>query len=116
MKNILLWLGVAFVVAGTAIGQLTGIEAASLIELAGWTIGTVCCILGIVSKAEKKDWKLYVSIVGTILGVAFLAFAGVSEDKIKAIITAVIGLVILIASVIPAFVIKKEDKKVEKKL
>ena len=116
MKNILLWLGVAFVIIGTAVGQFAGIQAASLIELAGWTIGLACCIVGIVSKAEKKDWKLYLSIIGIVVGVALLAFAGVSEDKIKALITAIVGLVILIASIIPALFVKKEDKKVEKKL
>jgi len=116
MKNILIWLGVAFVVAGTAIGQFTGIEAAAWIELVGWAVGLACCIIGIVSKAEKKDWKLYASIAGIVVGVSLLAFAGVTEDKIKTLVTAIIGLVALIASVIPAFVIKKDTKKVEKKL
>lgn len=115
MKNILIWIGVVFVIIGTAVGQFVGIQAASLIELAGWTIGLACCVVGIVSKSEKKDWKLYLSIVGIIIGVALLAFAGVSEDKIKTLITAVIGLVILIASIIPALVVKKDTKKVENK-
>lgn len=110
MKNILIWLGVVFVIASTAIGQFTGIEAAAWIELAGWTVGLACCIVGIISKAEKKDWKLYVSIIGIVVGVGLLAFAGVSEDKIKTLITAVIGIVVLIVSIVPALIIKNDKK------
>lgn len=107
MKNIFIWIGVALVVAATIIGQFTGIPAASYIELAGFAVGLATCILGIVTKAEKKDWKLYVSIVGITLGSILLVFAGLVESQIATLISAVAGLVVLIISILPA-VIKKE--------
>ena len=70
MKNLFIWIGVALIVAGTVIAQFTGIAVANWVELAGFAIGLATCILGIVTKAEKKDWKLYlvwVTFIGTIL-------------------------------------------------
>ena len=75
-----------------------------------------------ISNDSDTDCYVYSPIIGnggytvSLPDGMLVGFAGVSEDKIKAIITAVIGLVILIASIIPAFVIKKDTKKVEKKL
>ena len=80
---------------------------ASYIELAGFAVGLATCILGIVTKAEKKDWKLYVSIVGITLGAILLVFAGLVESQIATLISAVAGLVVLIVSILPAFIKKK---------
>jgi hypothetical protein len=107
MKNILVWIGLVVLIIATTIGEFTGIALADWIELAGWSIGMALCVLGIVSKAEKKDWKLYVSIVGIIAGVFLLALAGISKDTITTVITAVFGLVVLIISILPALLPKK---------
>lgn len=107
MKNILVWVGLIVLIAATAVGEFTGIALADWVELAGWSIGMALCVLGIVSKAEKKDWKLYVSIVGIIVGVFLLALAGISKDTITTVITAVFGLVVLIISILPALLPKK---------
>ena len=112
MKNIFVWIGVAFIAFATLFGQLTGIGVAVWLELAGYSIGLACCILGIISKAEKRDWKLYVAIIGIVVGSALLVFAGVSEDKIKTLISAIFGLVVLVASMIPILLGKKEKAAV----
>ena len=111
MKNVFLWLGVALIVAATIIAQFTGVGTAVWIKLAGFTIGLASCIIDIVSKTEKKGWKLYLSIIGIVVGVALLAFAGVSEDKIKALITAIVGVVVIIAGLLPVQLKKTEGNK-----
>lgn len=111
MKNVLVWVGLIVLVASTAIGEFTGIPLADWIELAGWSIGMACCVLGIVAKAEKKDWKLYASIGGIIVGVFLLALAGISKDTVTTVISAVFGLVVLIVSILPVLIPKKASTK-----
>lgn len=108
MKNILIWCGVAIIVAATVIAQFTGIETAVWIKLAGFAIGLASCILGLVQKAEKKDWKLYASITGIVVGAALLVFGGLAEGTITTLISLVAGVVVLIISILPAFIKKKE--------
>jgi len=111
MKNIFVWIGVIFIALSTFVGQMTGIGVAVWLELAGYSIGLACCIVGIISKAEKKDWKLYVAIIGIVIGSALLVFAGVTEDKIKTLITTIFGLVVLVASMLPVLLSVKKDKE-----
>lgn len=108
MKNVFIWIGVAFIIAATIIGQFTGIPGAQWLELAGFAIGLASCIVGIVSKAEKKDWKLYITIFGITVGSMLLVFAGVTEDKVKTLISLIAGVAALIISILPAFIKKKE--------
>ena len=107
MKNILVWVGLIVLVLSTAIGEFTKIPVADWIELAGWSIGLACCVSGIIAKAEKKDWKLYASIIGIIVGVFLLSIAGIAKDIVTTVITAVFGLVALIVSILPALLPKK---------
>lgn len=109
MKNIFIWVGIALVVLASVIGQFTGVSVASWIELAGFTVGLASCVVGILKGTEKKDWKLYVSIVGMIVGVALCVFAGIAESSITTLITAVAGLVVLIVSLLPKLLAKKSE-------
>jgi hypothetical protein len=113
MKNILVYLGVVVLIAATAIGQFTSIPNADFIQLAGYAVGLALAVIGTVKKAEKKDWKLYVSIIGVIVGAMLLVFAGVSEEKITSIMTLVAGLVVLVISLLPTVIKKKEIVKKE---
>jgi len=105
MKNIFIYIGLALIIAGAVIGQFTGIEAASWIELVGFAAGLATCSIGIVKKAEKKDWKLYVAIaaIGTIL----MVWAGISQSVISSVISTVIGLVVLVTGLLPVLLSKK---------
>ena len=111
MKNILVYLGIAVLVISTAIGQFTGIPNADFIQLAGLAVGLALAVIGTVKKAEKKDWKLYVSIIGVIVGAVLLVFAGVTEEKIASIMSLVAGLVLIIVSLLPTFVKKEVEEK-----
>ena len=111
MKSVFVWLGVALIIAATILAQFTGVGTAVWVELAGFSIGLASCIVGIVSKAEKKGWKLYASIIGIVIGSALLVFAGVSKDTITTLITAIAGIVVLIIGLVPALIVKKEEKE-----
>lgn len=114
MKNILVYLGVVILIAATIVAQFTTVPNADFIQLAGLAVGLALAVIGTVKKAEKKDWKLYSSIAGVIVGSMLLVFAGVTEEKITTIMTLVAGLVVIVISILPTIIKKKEtieDKK-----
>lgn len=101
-------IGLVLVIAGALLGYFADIPVLEMTGLAASSVGLALLIIGIVNKAEKKDWKLYTAIVGIVLGSFILALTGVAGDKITAIIEAVIGLVILVVSIIPIAFVKKK--------
>ena len=107
MKNIFIYIGLALVVAGAAIGALTGIPAAQWIELAACAVGLATCIISIVKKDEKRDGKLWVALAAVSVGTILLVWAGISDSIIQSVITAVIGLVVLVTGLLPVL-FKKE--------
>ncbi|MCR4631408.1 MAG: hypothetical protein K5786_07225 [Treponema sp.] len=107
MKNIFIYIGLALIIAGAVIGQFTGIEAASWIELVGFAAGLATCSIGIVKKAEKKDWKLYVAIAAIAVGTILMVWAGISQSVISSVISTVIGLVVLVTGLLPVLLSKK---------
>ncbi len=111
MKNILIYIGLAVIIAATAVGQFTNVPHADFIQLAGLAIGLALGVIGTVKKAEKKDWKLYFSITGVIVGAFVLTLAGIAESTITSIMSLVAGLVVIIISLIPVWAKKKEQKK-----
>lgn len=107
MKNIFIYIGLALVVAGAAVGALTGIPAAQWIELAACAVGLATCIISIVKKDEKRDWKLWVALAAVSVGTILLVWAGISDSVIQSVITAVIALVVLVTGLLPVL-FKKE--------
>ena len=107
MKNIFIYIGLALVVAGAAIGALTGIPAAQWIELAACAVGLATCIISIVKKDEKRDWKLWFALAAVSVGTILLVWAGISDSIIQSVITAVIALVVLVTGLLPVL-FKKE--------
>lgn len=101
MKNIFIYIGLALVVAGAAIGAITGIPAAQWIELAACAVGLATCIISIVKKDEKRDWKLWVALAAVSVGTILLVWAGISDSIIQSVITAVIALVVLVTGLLP---------------
>ena len=109
MKKAFLYIGLALVVIGAAVGAFTGISGAKWAALAGCAVGFAACAVSIFAESEKKDWKLWVSLAGIAAGTVLLVFAGLSEAVITSIISGVIGLALLIAGLLPALVKKKGD-------
>ena len=110
MRQIITFIGLALVVIGAAVGAFTGLDAAKWIELAACAVGLATCIISVVKSSDRKDWKLYVALCGIVAGTILLIFGGMAESTVTTIITSVIGLVLLIASLIPAIVTAKEKK------
>ena len=67
------------------------------------------CIASILKKSDKKDWKVYVAIIGIVIGVMLLIWAGIAQDLVVSIITAVFGLMVLITSLLPVM-LKSKNK------
>lgn len=112
MKNIALYIGIALIVAGAIVGQLSGIEAAKWIELAGFAAGLATCVVSFVKNDKvKKGWKFWTAIVCIILGTFALIGAGVSENTISTVISTVIGVVALIGGVIATIFTLKDSKE-----
>ena len=110
MKNIFIYIGLALIIAGAVIGQFTGIDAASWLELVGFAAGLATCAIGIVNKAEKtekKDWKLYIAMAAIAIGTILLIWAGISQSVISSVISTVIGLVVLVTGLLPVLLSKK---------
>lgn len=111
-KKIFTIIGIILLVAGAGIGAFTGLDVALWIELAGAAATLALCITSLIKKSEKKDWKLYTAICGVVIGTVLLVFAGIAPEVVTSVITGVIGLVVLIASIlIPALTAKKDIKK-----
>ena len=108
-------IGLVLTIIGAGLGFFVQLPVVEIVSLASASIGLALLIVETVKKAEKKDWKLYTSIVGVVVGSFILALMGVTEDKVKLLIEAVIGIIVIIVSIIPAmFVVKKKDEaKVE---
>lgn len=112
MKNVFTWLGVALVVVGCIFGSFTNVGQAAWIELAGFAAGLAMCIASIIAKSDKKDWKVYVSIVGVTIGTILMIWGGVVKDTVISVITAVLGLMVILVSILlPAIVNKKKNKE-----
>ncbi len=108
MKKIFIYIGLALVIAGAAIGAFTGIAAAKWIELAACAVGLATCVVSIVKGTEKKDWKLWVALAAVSVGTILLVWAGIADSVIQSVITAVIGLVVLVTGLLPALFARKE--------
>lgn len=108
MKNIALYIGIALIVAGAVVGQLTGIESAKWIELAGFSAGLAACIVGFVNdKASKKDWKFWTAVVCIVLGTFALIAAGIAKDTVTTIISTVAGVVALLTGIVSVVFMSK---------
>ena len=109
MKKIFIYIGIALLVAGAAIGAFTGIPAAKWIELAACAVGFATCAASIVKSSDRKDWKLWTALAAVAVGTILLVWAGISDSLIETVITSVIGLVVLITGLLPALFAKKGE-------
>lgn len=110
MKNIFKILGLVLIIAGSALCYFTTIPVADGIGIALSALGLALEIIGVLKKTEKKTWKEFVAIVCFAVGGFLCGFAGFTDALVTQIITAVFGLVALIAGLIITFIKPKENK------
>ena len=104
MKNIFKILGLVLIIAGSALAYFTTVPIAEYSGIAVAALGLALAIVGVLNKTEKKTWKEYVAVICFAVGGLFCGFAGFSEALMTQVITAVFGVVALIAGLIVSFV------------
>lgn len=113
MEKVLKVIGIILVIAGACLGAFTGLPVAQYTGIAVAMIGAAMTIVSAYKQAEKKDWKLILSIVLIGAGSFICGICGISSDVITEVITAVIGVIVLIAGIIIPIVSKKLSKSEE---
>lgn len=98
-KNVLTIIGLILLIAGSAVACFTEI-AGDVPALAVASFGLGLLVVSTVKKAEKKDWKLYLSIVFVCIGGFMCALAGLAESTMTQIITLVISFVTLVIGLV----------------
>lgn len=106
-NNIVLWIGVGLIIAGSVFAALTDV-AADIPGLAVAAFGLGMTVINIWNKSQKKDWKLIVAISSIVIGAFCLGITGFAEATMTTIITSVIGLVALIIGLFTALKITKD--------
>lgn len=98
-KNVLTIIGLILLIGGCVCACFTEI-AGDVPALAVASFGLGLLVVSTVQKAEKKDWKLYVSIILVCIGGFLCALAGLAESTMTQIITLVISLVTLVIGLV----------------
>ena len=105
-KRVLLIIGLIVLIAGVIISNFAKFPLADVLGYAITMFGAGLAVAGMYEKRDP-DGKTFI-LVG--LGAFVLGFAGVAEDTVNTIITAVFGLVVIIAGLIVPVVIPKNKK------
>ena len=98
-KRIVLIIGILLMIAACVLGYF----AETITSIPSLVTGSIALALICVNtwkKSEKKNGITAMSIAFTVAGVFFLVFASVSEQAITSLVTAIIGLVGIIAGII----------------
>ena len=111
-KRVLLIIGLIVLIAGVIISNFAKFPLADVLGYAITMFGAGLAVAGMYEKRDPtvKTWVVWLSIILVGLGAFVLGFAGVAEDTVKTIITAVFGLVVIIAGLIVPVVIPKNKK------
>lgn len=106
-KKVLFIIGLILLIAGCVMSYFAEIPQLTVVAIAGEALGMALTIAAAYNEAEKKTWKTYLTLICIPVGALLLGFAGMAKDTMVLLITSVIGLVVLIAGLIPIFVKKK---------
>lgn len=111
-KRVLLIIGLIVLIAGVIISNFAKFPLADVLGYAITMFGAGLAVAGMYEKRNPavKTWVVWLSIILVGLGAFVLGFVGVAEDTVKTIITAVFGLVVIIAGLIVPVVILKNKK------
>ena len=106
MNKIFKIIGIILVIAGSAIIAFTKIPVADAVGIAIAALGLATTIVATWKKSESKTWKEGLSIALLVAGAFLLGFAGFSETVVTELITAIVGVVVLIVGLITSLTIK----------
>lgn len=108
-NNICAIIGLVLVGISAVLGFIVNVDASVIISIAVAFLGATMLVVNELVKAKKEnklDWKLWVALIGSAVGGCLCAIGGVTEN----IITAIIGAVITIATIIFGIVASKKAK------
>lgn len=100
MKNFFKILGLVLIIAGSTLCYFSTVPVADGIGIAVAALGLALTIVGVMKKTEKKTWKEYLAVICFAVGGLLCGFAGFSEAIVTQVISAVFGVVALIAGLI----------------
>ena len=104
MKNVFKILGLVLIIAGSALAYFTAVPIAEYAGIAVAALGLALAIVGVLNKTEKKTWKEYVAVICFAAGGLLCGFAGFTDAVLTQVITAVFGVVALIAGLIVSLI------------
>lgn len=108
-NNICAIIGLVLVGISAVLGFIVNVDASVIISIAVAFLGATMLVVNELVKAKKEnklDWKLWVALIGSAVGGCLCAIGGVTEN----IITAIVGAVITIATIIFGIVASKKAK------
>lgn len=112
-KTVMLIIGIVLMAASAIIAKVFDI-AGDIPALIGEAFGVGLTIAGIYTKSEGKSTKVRVftiiTVVCAVVSGLLLAFAGITADVQATLVTAVFGIVALIATLISGFIAYKASK------
>ena len=111
MKRIWGIIAVAILIAASALAYFTTIPAVKYSALCVASFDYALLILNTIKSAEKKTWKEYLCTGLFVAAGILFAVVGFSKDNMTQLITAIIGIVSLIAGLLVTFIPKKVEKK-----
>lgn len=96
-------IGCLLFVASVVVGYFCKFDNADLVALALDAFALATLVVGVIKKykeAGKFSWKLVVVIIGTIVGAAFVAIGGLSDNIFSTLAGAVVGILTIIFGVL----------------
>jgi hypothetical protein len=114
-KNILLILGLIFVIAGVAVAYFAKFELADVTGFAITMFGAGLASAQLWQKRDttKKTWLALFAVVFVGLGAFLLGFGQFSKETMVTVISTVFGLVAIIGGLIVSAIQSKNAKQIE---
>ena len=96
-------IGALLFVASVVVGYFCKFDSADIVALALDAFALASLAVGIVKKYKEQgkfSWKLILVIIGTVVGAAFVAIGGLSDNIFATLAGAVIGILTIIFGVL----------------
>lgn len=108
MKTKLLTIiGIVLMIIGAILTYFAKMPLEIAIGIVSSAVGLGLIISAAYIKAEKKDWKLLLTIVCLATGGLLVGLAGMAKETATSLVSAIVGLVVMIAGLIPSILARK---------
>ncbi|MBQ0165530.1 MAG: hypothetical protein KBT02_00295 [Treponema sp.] len=109
MKNKILYIiGLVLMVVGAVLSYFAKVPLETAGGIVASAVGLGLVIAAAYIKAEKKDWKLLVTIICLGVGGFLVGLGGMAKEAAVSLVSAIVGVVIMIIGLIPTLVAQKK--------